>query len=87
MRTNSDGTEENEVKISGELTRIIFKSDTGFLIGAFTGEAIMSERTRPVIGRVAVAIPDRCSRLKAIGNGQVPMVLGLAVDILSNGYG
>jgi len=47
-------------------------------------EAIMSERTRPVIGRVAVAIPDRCSRLKAIGNGQAPMVLKLAVDILCN---
>jgi len=38
MKTNPDGTEENEVKISGELTRIIFKNDNGFLIGAFTGE-------------------------------------------------
>jgi len=35
---NNQNKEENEIKISGELSKIIFKSDTGFLIGAFTGE-------------------------------------------------
>jgi hypothetical protein len=36
------------------------------------------------VPRVGTAIPDRCSRLKAIGNGQVHMVFRLAVDILCN---
>ena len=35
---NNQNKEENEIKISGELSKIIFKSDTGFLIGVFTGE-------------------------------------------------
>jgi len=34
------------------------------------------------VPRVGTAIPDRCSRLKAIGNGQVPMALKLAVEYI-----
>lgn len=35
------------------------------------------------IGRVAVGIEDRVSRLRALGNGQVPAVAALAWEILT----
>lgn len=38
-----------------------------------------------IIPRVGVSIPNRVSRLKAIGNGQVPQTTALAFEILTNG--
>ena len=45
-----------------------------------------AERTpEPLVGRVAHGAPNRVDRLKAIGNGQVPMCAAVAFDILSEG--
>lgn len=38
--------------------------------------------TEPGLGRVANGVADRVDRLKAIGNGQVPAVVKIAVEIL-----
>lgn len=41
--------------------------------------------SKPVMGRVAHGVADRTHRLKAIGNGQVPIVVALAWEILMGG--
>jgi len=51
--------------------------------GEVVRETGMRERERATISRVAVGVKDRVSRLKAIGNGQVPEVARLAWEILS----
>lgn len=43
----------------------------------------MSSCRTQIIGRVKNKIPARTNRLKAIGNGQVPAVVGLAWEILN----
>jgi len=42
--------------------------------------------TEPDVGRVAHGLADRVDRLKAIGNGQVPIVAAAAWTILSDGW-
>jgi DNA (cytosine-5)-methyltransferase 1 len=41
--------------------------------------------TEPIVGRVANGVANRVDRLKAIGNGQVPMCAAMAFSILSEG--
>ena len=41
--------------------------------------------TEPTVGRVANGVADRVDRLKAIGNGQVPLCAATAFNILSAG--
>ena len=38
----------------------------------------------PQLGRVADGVADRVERLKAIGNGQVPIVVAKAFQLLMN---
>ena len=41
--------------------------------------------SEPIVGRVAHGVANRVDRLKAIGNGQVPMCAAMAFSILSEG--
>jgi len=43
----------------------------------------MQQDSRETISRVAVDVKDRVSRLKALGNGQVPQVVAAAYRILA----
>ena len=48
------------------------------------GRQVSPWRTEPDVGRVADGVADRVDRLKAIGNGQVPLVAATAFRILKH---
>jgi len=42
--------------------------------------------TEPLVGRVAHGVADRVDRLKAIGNGQVPLCAATAWRVLTSSF-
>jgi len=62
-----------------------FDKETGRMAQTgITQQVQLREQGQGVILRVAIKIKDRINRLKAIGNGQVPLCMATAWEILTN---
>lgn len=75
------GEEENGSK---ELRDLRFNISTKEASGQIMQEPALPENEGEIIRRTAVGINHRVDRLKAIGNGQVPAVVRLAWETLTN---